>query len=102
MPPPTAPRPGPPPRRIDLHGLSRDQARRRAVQELHASRVRGEARLVLITGRGHGSRTGEPLLRDALETFLRDGPGRGLGVTNVVRVDRGGALQVDLSLPGQR
>ncbi len=40
---------------IDLHGLTRDQARARLFQEVAASRERGERRLLVITGKGLGS-----------------------------------------------
>ncbi len=40
---------------IDLHGLTRDQARARLFQEVAASRERGERRLLVITGKGLSS-----------------------------------------------
>lgn len=73
---------------IDLHGLTRDQARARLFQEIAASRERGEKHLLVITGKGlssgraneEGGETGLPphetgsrgILRRSLPDWLRE------------------------------
>lgn len=85
---------------LDLHRLTREPALRRLSQELHAARVRGAPALVVITGKGHGNRTQEPILRRIVEDWL-DGPsGRAAGVRGWKRVRREGALEVRLARPG--
>jgi DNA-nicking Smr family endonuclease len=85
-----------PVREIDLHGLGVDPALRRVRQELHAARVQGSERLVLVTGAGWGNREQKPVLREALERWLRTPEARALGVREVTRVHRGGALELRL------
>lgn len=84
------------PDEVDLHGLSVEKALRRVAQELHAARVRGCKRLVVITGAGWGNRDGRPVLRPALEAWLRGPEGRALGVKDVQQAHRGGALDLRL------
>lgn len=81
---------------VDLHGLTVEQGLRRVAQELHAARVRRMARLVIVTGVGWGSPDGKARLRDAVEAWLRGPQGRELGVKDVRRVHRGGALELRL------
>jgi DNA-nicking Smr family endonuclease len=81
---------------IDLHGLSPEGALRRLEQELHASRVRGRERVLVITGRGLGNKKGKPVLRGYVETWLAGPAGRRLGVRGFRRESRGGALEVEL------
>lgn len=81
---------------IDLHGLTVEQGLRRVRQELHAARVRRLTRVVIVTGAGWGSPDGRARLREAVESWLRGPEGRELGVKDVRRVHRGGALEVSL------
>lgn len=82
------------PLEIDLHGLGVEQALRRVAQELHAARVRGLTRLVLITGAGWGNRDQKPVLRPRLEAWLRGPEGRAAGVKDVRRTRGNGALEL--------
>ena len=84
---------------IDLHGCTRQEALRRLGWELHACRVRRCSELLVITGAGHSSRSGEPVLRDAVEGFLRSRSARRLGVSSFHRTHRAGALVVRLTVP---
>jgi DNA-nicking Smr family endonuclease len=79
---------------VDLHGLHVDQALRRVAQALHAARVRRRRVLLVITGAGWGNADGKPVLRPRVEAWLRGPEGRALGVKDVQRVSRGGALEV--------
>ena len=81
---------------IDLHGLRPEQALRRLAQELHAARVRGATRLLVITGRGWGNLEQKPILRGKVEVWLRGGEARALGVLTQRVVAKGGALEVTL------
>jgi DNA-nicking Smr family endonuclease len=82
---------------VDLHGLTVDQALRRLSQALHAARVRGREHLLVITGAGWGNPDQRPVLRPRVEAWLRGPEGRALGVKDVQRVSRGGALDVRLA-----
>jgi len=79
---------------VDLHGLRPQQALRRVAQALHAARVKGRTRLLVITGAGWGNAEQKPILRTHVETWLRGPEGRSLGVKDVQRVHRGGALDL--------
>jgi DNA-nicking Smr family endonuclease len=79
---------------VDLHGLGTERALRRLAQELHAARVRRAKRLLVITGAGWGSPDQKPVLRPALEAWLRGPEGRALGVRDVQRTHRDGALEL--------
>jgi len=81
---------------VDLHGLSLERALRRVAQELHAARVRRSARLLVITGAGWGNPDRKPVLREGVEAWLRGPEGRSMGVRDVRRVHKGGALDVHL------
>lgn len=87
---------------VDLHGLSPDGALRRLAQALHAARVRGARQLLVITGRGLGNRTQQPVLRGKVESWLRGPDGKALGVRGLDRAKGGGALLVHLGLTGPR
>ena len=82
---------------VDLHGLTVAQALRRVAQSLHAARVRRRARILVITGAGWGNAQHEPVLRTHVEAWLRGPEGRALGVKDVQRVSKGGALDVRLA-----
>ena len=84
------------PAEVDLHGLSVEQALRRIAQALHAARVRRQPRLLVITGAGWGNPDQKPVLRPAVEAWLRGPEGRALGVKDVQRTHKGGALDVRL------
>lgn len=62
-----------PERRIDLHGLREAEARAATLDELAAMRRRGEARLLVIHGRGRRSPAG-PVLKEALVGWLTGEP----------------------------
>jgi len=83
--------------RVDLHGLSPEKAIRRLAQELHACRVRGDGRVLVITRRGWGNRRQEPILRRRVESWLEGPEGRRAGVIRFRGAARGGALEVELS-----
>ncbi len=97
MPRPDAPRSG----SVDLHGLSPDQALRRLSQALHSARVQGAPNLTVITGRGWGNRTQEPILRRRVEEWLRGPDGRRLGVKGMSVGSQGGSLLVSLGRSDQ-
>jgi DNA-nicking Smr family endonuclease len=63
----------PPDRQLDLHGLRRDEARRRLRGELRDALAAGERCLLVIHGRGARSETGA-VLRDALPAWLAEEP----------------------------
>lgn len=85
---------------VDLHGLPPEAAIRRLAQAIHAARVRGARRLLVITGRGLGNAAQKPVLRGKVETWLRGPEGRALGVRGLDRTSSGGALDVHISVPG--
>ena len=58
--------------------------------------MRGEGRLVLVTGRGWGNARQEPVLRRQVEQWLQSAPARALGVQGHSVVSKGGALEVRL------
>ena len=84
---------------LDLHGLRPLEALRRLAMELHAARVRRLDVLVVVTGRGWGTRAQEPILRTHVETWLAGPEGRRLGALSWRRVHRDGALEIRLGPP---
>jgi hypothetical protein len=50
--------------------------------------------LVAVTGRGFGNRRQEPLLRTAVEAWLRGPEAKRLAVSGFQRVHRDGALEI--------
>jgi DNA-nicking Smr family endonuclease len=56
--------------RLDLHGLSREQARRKVLHFLDDARYQGLRTVLVITGKGIGSGA-EPVLRAEIERLLR-------------------------------
>jgi len=82
---------------VDLHGLTVEQALRRVAQALHAARVRGYTRILVVTGAGWGNPDLKPVLRPRVEQWLRGPEGRAFGVKDVQRVHKGGALAVRLA-----
>lgn len=93
--------PDEPDAQIDLHGMPPEQALRRLAQELHACRMRREDRLLVITGRGFGNRTQQPVLRPRVEAWLAGADGIRHGVVGVETHSRGGALLVHLRTAGR-
>ena len=55
--------------RLDLHGLTREEARARTRHFLENAAYHGRKTVLIITGRGKGSE-GEPVLRAELERYL--------------------------------
>jgi DNA-nicking Smr family endonuclease len=102
MPPRSPDREGPaePPAELDLHGLTVAEAQKRLELFLHAARVRALPAVRVITGRGIGNPSGQPLLRERIEAWCRSPAGRERGVRHVERAAKGGAL--DLRLEGPR
>jgi DNA-nicking Smr family endonuclease len=89
-----------PPAELDLHGQTVAEAQKRLELFLHAARVRALPWVRVITGRGVGNPTGQPLLRERIEAWCRSPAGRERGVRHVERAAKGGAL--DLRLEGAR
>lgn len=87
---------------VDLHGLSPEQALRRVRQELHAARVRGYRRLLVITGRGWGNPSQKPVLRQKIADWLASPEALELGVRRFDVMSQGGALEVVLGPRGSR
>jgi DNA-nicking Smr family endonuclease len=56
--------------RLDLHGLTRDEALRAAETFVQRSRGERHRTVLIIHGRGNGSEAGEPVLRPALQAWL--------------------------------
>lgn len=81
---------------IDLHGMRPEEALRHLGRELHACRMRHEARVVVITGRGWGNPLQQPVLRPRVEEWLAGPEGRKFGVLGFEVTSLGGALLVRL------
>jgi DNA-nicking Smr family endonuclease len=64
----------PPDRELDLHGLRREEARRRLHAELRAALAAGERCLLVVHGRGARSGEAGAVLRDALPDWLAEEP----------------------------
>lgn len=78
-----------------------EHALRRLARELHACRMRRQTRLLVITGRGFGNRTQQPILRPRVEAWLRGAEGIRHGVADFELHSRGGALLVHLRAAGR-
>lgn len=89
-------------RSLDLHGFTVPRALARLAQELHACRFRGIERLLVITGRGWGTREGSSTLTPAVRTWLEGADAERQGVRHVRATAKGGALLVDLEPPRGR
>lgn len=81
---------------LDLHGMTGDDARRRADAWLRARRAEGARTVVVITGRGNRS-PGPPVVRGEVEHLLEIL--RGSVVESFHTVSGGGAFQVELCRP---
>ena len=55
---------------VDLHGLTRDEAKRSVEAFLRASRTAGKRCVLVVHGRGRHSKDQLPVLKDALRTWL--------------------------------
>jgi DNA-nicking Smr family endonuclease len=55
---------------VDLHGLTRDEAKRAVERFLRASRTAGKRCVLVVHGRGLHSKDQLPVLKDALRTWL--------------------------------
>jgi len=79
---------------VDLHGCRPVEALRRLERALHTARVRGAPRLLVITGKGLGNHSQQPLLRGRVESWLGSPEGQRAGARGFQRVSGGGALEV--------
>ena len=81
---------------VDLHGCTPGEATARLSRALHQARLRRDAAVEVITGRGLGNGRGEPVLRARIEAWL-DGPdGERHGVRSHSRSPHGGSIHVRL------
>lgn len=58
-------------RQLDLHGLTREEALQALPHFLRAARTAGQKAVLVITGKGNNS-PGEPILQQAVASWLRD------------------------------
>ncbi len=63
--------------RIDLHGMTQDEAHGRLLGFLHRSHASGLRHILIITGKGRAS-SGDGILRRAVPQWFRTAPFRGL------------------------
>jgi DNA-nicking Smr family endonuclease len=77
---------------LDLHGLTSDEARPEVEKFLVAARNEGRRCVLIIHGRGHGSKEGIPVLKERLKVWLTRGRiGRGVLAFCTARPTDGGA-----------
>ena len=55
---------------VDLHGLTREEARERVEQFMHESRLKGHRCILIIHGRGLNSKDQIPVLKEAVRVWL--------------------------------
>ena len=55
---------------VDLHGLTREEARERVEQFMHESRLKGHRCILIIHGRGLNSKDQIPVLKEAVRLWL--------------------------------
>ena len=58
---------------LDLHGLTRAEAKDAVARFLNESRVQGRRCVLLVHGRGHNSKDQVPVLKEALKVWLARG-----------------------------
>ena len=58
---------------LDLHGLTRVEAKDEVAQFLRESRLQGRRCVLLVHGRGHNSKDQVPVLKEALKVWLARG-----------------------------
>jgi DNA-nicking Smr family endonuclease len=77
---------------LDLHGMSSEEAHGEVDQFLVAARTAGRRCVLIIHGRGHGSKEGIPVLKERLRVWLTRGRiGRGVLAFCSARPSDGGA-----------
>jgi DNA-nicking Smr family endonuclease len=77
---------------LDLHGLVSDEARPAVEKFLLRARADGRRCVLIIHGRGHGSKEGIPVLKERLKVWLTRGRiGRGVLAFCTARPTDGGA-----------
>lgn len=77
---------------LDLHGHTSDEARVEVEKFLTAARTDGRRCVLIIHGRGHGSKEGIPVLKERLKVWLTRGrTGRGVLAFCTARPPDGGA-----------
>ena len=77
---------------LDLHGHTSDEARVEVEKFLVAARGDGRRCVLIIHGRGHGSKEGVPVLKERLQVWLTRGRiGRGVLAFCTARPTDGGA-----------
>lgn len=59
---------------VDLHGLTRDEAKARVVKFVEESRKAGRRCVLIVHGRGLHSKDQVPVLKEAVRTWLERGP----------------------------
>ena len=69
---------------------------RRVGAGLARCRAAGKSPVLVITGKGHGSFGGRPVLGPGIERWLRGPEAQGLGVSGFRQVRGGGALEVSI------
>lgn len=87
---------GPQSPEVDLHGCTVQQAERRLLEKLTLYRAARKSPVLVITGRGFGSKGGNGVLGPAMTRWLEGPEGQRLGVLRVREVNGGGALEVEL------
>ena len=86
---------------LDLHGMPPSHAFARLERFLHTARVRGDRRVIVVTGAGRSNASGKPVLRTRVEDWLRGPEGKRYGVRGTARIAKGGALSVALDGAGR-
>jgi DNA-nicking Smr family endonuclease len=77
---------------LDLHGFTSEEARVEVEKFLVAARTDGRRCVLIIHGRGHGSKEGIPVLKERLKVWLTRGRiGRGVLAFCTARPTDGGA-----------
>ena len=83
---------------LDLHGVAIDRVEAHLEQFLHRARVSRQLQVEVITGRGASNKTGQPVLRTKIESWLKKNKVR-IGFVQKEVTNRGGALLINLAPP---
>jgi len=59
---------------VDLHGMTRDEAKQRVIKFVDESRRAGRRCVLIVHGRGLHSKDQIPVLKEAVRTWLERGP----------------------------